>query len=197
MKMNIIITGIMAIMASVPASWQLEKEEDGIKVYLAEAENTSFKQFKVEAYIDASPLAIANAVTDLDNNYKWFSGVQKATRIKQVNTNEFLFKQVIEVPFPFKNRETVQYCTVVVNADKSVHITLVDRNNAAPLDSRYVRMPMAKGYWIITPKGTGSHIEYSFISDPGGNIPAWLANEFIVDSPFKTIKGLRQYLKNK
>lgn len=196
--MNVFLAGAIAALSVVlPVNWQLEKEGDGIKVYLANAENTSFKQFKVEAYIDASPLEIANAVTDLDHNYKWFSNVQKAERIAQINDFEFVFKQVIEMPFPFKNRETVQHCTVALQANGVVRIALSNDNSASPPDDRYVRMPLAKGYWIISPKGSGSTIEYSFISDPGGNIPAWLANEFIVDTPFKTIKGLRQYLKNK
>ena len=187
---------LLPLLAFTPTKWQLEKEEDGIKVYLGNANDTKFKQFKVEAFVDAKPHDIARAVVDLENNYKWFNNVKKAKLIKQVSNNEFLFKQVIEVPFPFKNRETVQRCRIDLRKDGTARIDLDDENTAAPADDEYVRMPMAVGYWNLTHKNGGTWVEYSFLTDPGGNIPAWLANEFIVDSPFKTIKNLRAYLKN-
>ena len=45
--------------------WKLEKDSDGIKVYLAEAENSSIKQFKVEAFVEATPMEIVDAVVDI------------------------------------------------------------------------------------------------------------------------------------
>jgi hypothetical protein len=57
-------------------------------------------------------------------------------------------------------------------------------------------MAISRGYWMLSPSEGGTEIEYSFLADPGGNIPAWLANQFIVSNPFKTIKGLRNHLKS-
>ena len=68
-------------------------------------------------------------------------------------------------------------------------------SDALAEEDDYVRMTVAKGYWILTPTQEGTNIEYSFLADPAGNIPAWLANQVIVDNPLKTIKGLREYLE--
>ena len=193
-KISIIFGALLLLSANTSPSWNLEKEADGIKVYLAKTENISFKQFKAEAFVAAKPIEIAKAVTDLDNNYKWFENVQKAEVIKKINNNELLFKQVIEVPFPFKNRQVVQYCKTTKLADGTVRIDLNEQNDAAPLDDEYVRMPLSRGYWLLKPQNGGTFVEYSFLADPSGNIPAWLANQFIVESPFKTIAALRKYL---
>jgi hypothetical protein len=75
-----------------------------------------------------------------------------------------------------------------------VRIDLKEKNDAAPAEEGLVRMPMVRGYWILTPAKGGTNIEYSFVADPGGAIPAWLANQFIVDGPFKTVSALRKYL---
>ncbi len=195
MKAVLSILTILFVLPQSTPNWKLEKQGEGIKVYTANADSTSFKQFKVEAEVEASPKEIADAVIDLDNNFKWFFGVQKGVMLDEIHPYEFTFKQVVEVPFPFKNREVVQHCTVKFLDGGIVRIDLIHRNSAAPVNDDYVRMPYSKGYWILKPNGNKTKIEYSFLADPGGNIPAWLANQFIVESPFKTITGLRKYLK--
>jgi hypothetical protein len=192
--MKYLFIASLLLIAGKEPNWKLEKEADGIKVFLAKAEDQKLKQFKVEAFVEAEPKVIAASVVDIENNYKWFSNVQKAQIIKRINTNEFLFSQVIEVPFPFDNRQVVEYCKTTYLANGVVRIDLKEQNDALPLDDRYVRMALSRGYWILTPKNGGTAVEYSFLADPSGNIPAWLANQFIVDSPFETIKGLRAYL---
>lgn len=174
--------------------WKLEKDSDGIKVYLAEAENSSIKQFKVEAFVEATPMEIVDAVVDIENNYKWFVDVEQGKLVEQISPNEFIFSQVIEVPFPFKDRQVVQNSKVTSLANGAFRIDLKSASDALVIDDDYVRMTLATGYWLLTPTPEGTDLEYSFLADPAGNIPAWLANQFIVDNPLKTIKGLREYL---
>ena len=35
-------------------------------------------------------------------------------------------------------------------------------------------------------------VEYQAHVEPGGSMPAWLANKFVVDAPFETIRDLRE-----
>jgi hypothetical protein len=196
-KMKFILIASMMLFAGQSPDWKLAKEGDGIRVYLAKAENVDFKQFKVEATIAATPQEIANAVNDLNTNYKWFLNVEQAQLIKRINKDEFVFSQVIQVPFPFDNRQVVQHCKTTYLAGGVIRIDLKEKNDAAPINDDYVRMKVSRGYWILTPTATGTLVEYSFLADPSGSIPAWLTNQFIVDSPFKTIKGLRAYLAKK
>jgi hypothetical protein len=195
MKTVLTLLAVLSVLQTEP-KWELKKEGDGIKVFVADAESSNFKQFKVEAEVAATPREIVDAVTDLENNYKWFYGVEKGEVIESYTKYNYLFKQVVAVPFPFQDRQVVQLCTVTELDEGVIRIDLKHNNKAIPADDDYVRMPFAVGYWILTPKGDKTEIEYSFLADPGGNIPAWLANQFIVDNPFKTIKALREFLKD-
>ncbi|MCW5519856.1 START domain-containing protein [Aureitalea sp. L0-47] len=187
---------IFSISSFSQPNWELKKEKDGIKVYLTKSDESKIKQFKVETFVDASPREVANAIVDLDNNYKWFVNVEKAQLLKQIGNDEFVFRQVIQVPFPFKDREVIEYCGVKELPNGVIRIELKEDNTFIPETDDYVRMAISRGYWILSPSEGGTEIEYSFLADPGGNIPAWLANQFIVSNPFKTIKGLRKYLKS-
>jgi len=194
-NMKILLVALISLSTFAQTNWELKKEKDGIKVYLANSEDTKMKQFKVETFIKASPNEIAKAVLDLENNYKWFSNVEKATLLNQVSADEFVFKQIIQVPFPFKNREVVANSAIKYLPSGVIRIDLKEDPTLIPETDEYVRMPISRGYWILTPTRGGASVEYSFLSDPGGEIPAWLANQFIVNTPFKTIKSLREYLK--
>ncbi len=46
-----------------------------------------------------------------------------------------------------------------------------------PQRSGRVRLKLCEGSWVITPKDGGkSHFVYRFAADPGGMLPAWIAN---------------------
>lgn len=193
--MNLALIALISISIFSQPNWELKKEKDGIKVYLANSDDSKVKQFKVEAFVKATPQEIADAVVDLENNYKWFVNVEKAQLLEQLGKGEFIFRQIIRVPFPFKNREVIEYCAVNDLSNGGIRIDLKEDSTFIPESDKYIRMPISRGYWILTPAEDGTNIEYSFLADPGGNIPAWIANQFIVNDPFKTVKGLREYLK--
>ena len=193
--MKFILIALISISAFSQSEWELKKDKDGIKVYLANSEDTKIKKFKVETFVKATPRAIAEAVVDIENNYKWFVNVEKAELLARINKDVFIFKQVINVPFPFQNREVVAMSSVNYLPNGVIRIDLNEKASYIPENDDYVRMPISRGYWILSPSEGGTNVEYSFLADPAGDIPVWLANQFIVSSPLKTIKGLREYLK--
>lgn len=195
--MKCTIISFLTIWLSVMANaqdWKLAREKNGIAVFLADAEGTKIKQFKANAFVDASPKSIADAILDLDNNYKWLQNVEKAELVSRVSPTNFIYRQVVNVPYPFDDRLIVLQCTQNSQPGGKIRIDLKDKNDALPLDNLYVRMPFVRGYWLLTPKNTGTDVEYCFVADPGGSIPAWLINQFIVDGPINTLTALRENL---
>lgn len=174
--------------------WKLALNKDGIKVYLADTEDSKLKQFKATVFINASPAAISAAVCDLENNYKWFDSVEKAKLISRNNANDFEYTQVINVPFPLDNRLMVTRCQVKKLANGVIRLEVNETDTEVANADKYVRMPLMRGYWHLTPENGGTQITYSFIADPGGSVPTWLVNQFIADGPYKTLSGLRKYL---
>ena len=54
-------------------------------------------------------------------------------------------------------------------------------------------MPSGKGKWVFTPLENGkTQVYHQFGGDPGGSIPAWIVNMFLVDGPYKTMLGLQE-----
>jgi len=57
-------------------------------------------------------------------------------------------------------------------------------------------MKEAIGFWLFDPiESDKVEITYQMHIDPGGSIPAWVLNMFIVDAPIDDLKAIRERVK--
>ena len=77
-----------------------------------------------------------------------------------------------------------------------VRLDLKGISDYIPERKGIVRMSKAEGSIILQPlEKRITEVTYVFHSEPGSNIPAWLANSSVAELPFKTLTGLRKILR--
>lgn len=55
-----------------------------------------------------------------------------------------------------------------------------------------IRVTQLKGQWILVPKGDQlTEVTYQLEAEPAGDIPSWLANQFVIDAPMVSLRTLR------
>ena len=65
-----------------------------------------------------------------------------------------------------------------------------------PEQPRLVRVSKFEGFWQMRPVGEGQvEVIYQAHTEPGGSLPAWLANSFVVDVPLHTLLALRRLVE--
>ena len=80
-----------------------------------------------------------------------------------------------------------------LGADGSVTRVLEGGPAYLPEAAGYVRVAEVSGFWKLEPKGVGEvEVTYQLHTEPGGSVPSWLANSFVVDAPFNTLKAMRE-----
>jgi hypothetical protein len=100
----------------------------------------------------------------------------------------------IGVPFPFENRDVVQKMKFI-QSENSLEVQITNHPDMVPLEKKLVRMDEARGSWTVT--AVDEHnisVKFQYYADPSGDIPAWMVNAFIVKSPNKTLKNLRELM---
>jgi hypothetical protein len=61
-----------------------------------------------------------------------------------------------------------------------------------------VRVRKGSGFWELEEDSIGNvKVIYQFHGEPGGEIPSWLANTFVVTHPFKVLENLKSIVKNR
>lgn len=174
--------------------WQLRKEVDNIRVYTKKSDRSELDEFKGVATIQTTIATLVNTLKSADQMHEWIPDCEVSNLI-EYQGNRQVHYTVTKVPFPLQDRDAfVQFDYDSLSNGVRVHITALPEYR--PSKDHIVRIPFLKGFWqfeYISEKET--KVTYQLQADPGGSIPGWLANAGAVDTPFNTIKSLREYLK--
>ena len=174
--------------------WKLAKVKDGITVYTRVPKGYKLKEYKAETIVNTPPERVLNVLTNADRYAEWMSGLKETKLLKTEGNSVFYIYARLSVPWPFDDRDEVSRSEIkkdTIRGGYFMPITLI--TNMVPKVKGVVRMTDGKGYWLLEPLPDGkTRVVHQFIGDPGGRIPAWIVNIFIVDSPYKTLLGLKE-----
>lgn len=179
-------------------SWDLVKENDGVKVYTRTNEVMSFKEFKATMTVKAKVEDFVAVLFDVDGLTSWGYNISEAKLLDRPNDTIQIYYAVAKAPWPYKDRDGIYKNTL--NWDKNNRSLTVDielLEDERELSKSYVRMD-GYGFWRITEISANElKIDFQMQVDPGGSIKAWLANMFVTDSPFQTMTGIRKAMSLK
>lgn len=175
--------------------WKLAKEGNGIQVYTMRDEGARVKRFRVVAQLNYEPSMIADILSDVERYTQWQEDCTEAKVVKRDGANIVVGRYVSSTPFPFSDRDVVIRSTRKSDPDGTIVFKLESTPELYPENKKMVRIREAGGHWLLSPRPDGfTDVEYEFFADPGGNLPGWLVNAFIVNGPHKTMKNLKALL---
>lgn len=179
-------------------AWKLELDKEGIRVFTRHVEGSDFKEFKGEMIMNGTVSEIADIIVDVESYPEWCYKTSNV-KILQKEENIIRYFYVSETPKFLKTR--VAYFETKIDKDRltnEVTITLRNVQSNEPIPENSLLIPIMKGYWKLTPVGENKvHVMMQMLTDPGGIIPAWLANMVVVDSPYVTLKNLSERISKK
>ena len=140
-------------------------------------------------------LAVIVAIEDYP---KWCYQTSSVNLIK-VEGNKIYYSYRSKTPPIVSDREA--YFCIELSTDSLSGSEIVDMNvyqSSEPVPKGIVRIPYAKGSWTFTPLDSGEIlVVFQMHADPGGKIPAWLANLASVESPRVTLDNFRKMVKKR
>lgn len=184
------------LMLSFPANaqenWKLVKEETGIKVYTKPESGSDYKAFKAEMQVSCKIEDIVGILKSSDSINSWIVNCRGIELLKTDDNDQYYYIET-QLPFPFKNRDMVYHFQYITINSEQVRVNVTGMPEYIEPIEGIVRMAKANGYWLLTSLDTDKIlVTYQMHVEPGGLIPAWLANPFIVNVPFSTFKELRK-----
>ncbi len=194
--LGLILTLLVVVYSPLSPAWELARNSDGIKVYTELPRGSDFKAFYAVTHVQATLRQLVAMQLHLASQPDWIQDCEKSELVKRVSDREFYVYYVTHAPWPVDDRDYVLHS--VIDQDPAslavtVHFQGVD-NMLGPTKN-CVRAAEVKGFWRFTPEpGKQVKVEYQVHADPSGNVPAWLANSFVVDQPYQTLQKLREHL---
>lgn len=197
-KLLFISTMLLAATSMNSSSWELKKDEDGIKVYVRTVEGSSFKEYKGETVLKNTTLTkVLSVIFDVENYDNLFPDVSDQKVVKQISKYHNVHYVKVSTPWPVSDRDNVTELEATVSDDgKSANISINARPDMVEKKKNLVRISAGKGHWELKENDDNSvSVLYQYHGNPGGSIPSWLANSFVVSHPFETLENLHERVK--
>ncbi|CAM3829276.1 START domain-containing protein [Ectopseudomonas alcaliphila] len=192
--MRFSVLAMMLCAAAIQADerqWQLEREEDGVSVYLADVPGSKYKAYRGVVTINADLAAVQAVQEDVTGSCSWIFSCQQQRLLETDGDVSELYTR-FEMPWPVKARDSVIQVTTRTDGDGGVTRLLKAVPQRLPEEKGFVRVQRVDGQWRLKPLGEGRvEVIYEVHTEPGGSVPSWLANSFVVDAPLQTLQGLR------
>ncbi|CAN5524686.1 START domain-containing protein [soil metagenome] len=179
------------------ANWQLAKEQEGIRVFLKNAEGSGIKMMRVECEVAAKQEAVLALLLDIPASEKWIPQTKTWYYLRRPSVTECYYYSELRLPWPVSNRDYVvhlkawqQPATKVVTVDANVLAGEV------PEKEGIVRVQVSTVKWVLYPTQNGhTRLFYQLFTDPGGSLPTSIVNYFAKQAAFDIVKKMRELVQ--
>ena len=180
-------------------SWDFIKEKDGIKIYTRVEDGKSLKSYRGVTDINAPAEKIFALMEDINNTDWWDKNLTQIKVLLYEKNKRAQYYLVYDLPWPVTDRDLCVDVTITIDPVTGERkITAVSLNEVIPEHNDMVRIKDYRQTWTIIPAGKEmTHVILEGFVDPAGSIPDWISNMLIIDSPFKTISGVREQMEKK
>jgi START domain len=186
---------LLSFRAAAQENWNLVKEEAGIKVYTKPESGSKFKAFKAEMQLSCKIENIIYVLKNTDSINNWVVNCKGVKLLRTEDSDQYYYIET-SLPLPFQNRDMVYHFQYIEANREQVRVIVTGMPGYIQPEEGIVRMVKADGYWLLTSIDTDkTSVTYQMHVEPGGLIPAWLANPFIKNVPFATFKELRNVVQ--
>lgn len=180
--------------------WVVAKDEDAISVAKSSLADSPIKAFRATTRVRSSLSALMALFYDLDFAPEW---IDRCTRVVALRRNddrhEYTLLMETHMPWPVADRDVViagrwwqdpKTLTIYLQggeADPAIY----------PENPNFVRSRHVKSNWTFRPVGNGMvEVTTEGHVDPAGHLPSWAVNVVLQESPFKTLRNLRDVIQD-
>jgi hypothetical protein len=176
--------------------WKLKKNKNGIEIFTTQSDTSAFMAFKARMTIQGSVGAFVAVLQDLDHMPDWGYNIEYARLLEKSGDTLVIYYSEASVPFPFANRDGIYLNRFIWNnQSRQLKVDIELLHNYLEVKEKLVRVK-GNGEWLVKVLGDDSlEMIFRMQVDPGGEIPAWLVNMFIDETPYETMVNIREMMK--
>lgn len=197
-KLLILFFFIQVLFSSLFAqSWDFVKEQDGIKVYTRQEIGKPLKTYRGTATIKAPAEKVFALIEDVYHTEWWEANLSEIKVLAYEKNIMARYYLVYDSPWPVSDRDLCVDVAVTIDPIKKVYqVTAVPLTGVIPENRDRVRIRDYRQAWTVSSAGpNSSDVVVEGYADPVGNIPTWISNILITETPVNAIRGARRRLE--
>lgn len=175
--------------------WKLVKEKEGIQMYTRPWKDSKFVAYKIDTILNTSLKSVVSVLDDIESYPQWASNCSEAVLLEQIGDIRITYT-VIDTPV-ISDRDMITQGVITQDPEtKIVSINYFGLDDYMDKQDDRIRMTENEGSWTIIPlKKNQTRVIWQAHANPGGSVPAWLANWGLDDVAFETLTNLKEIVK--
>ena len=188
---------LISFLLNAQTDCELRRSQDSIFVYSCKVKESKIKAIRANFTLPTTLSVLAGHLLDVASYTQWQYSIIETEVLKQESEKEVIYRAEVKAPWPVSNRDLVVRLKIDQDPEtKIMTFSIISIPDYIPAREGVVRVPLSAGHWTVTPVGRNKvKINYHFLVDPGGSIPAWLLNLSIAEGPHKTFFNLTKRIK--
>lgn len=180
---------------AAPGQESLAIDREHVRVWTVDYPGEPLRGFRAVTTVRSSLSALVSLLTDTSVATDWLYRT-KRMQLLHSDPRAGTFTVVAEMDFwPLPNRDAVVEGRL--HQDPVTHVVTIEsravRSDAVPPRPGVLRMNDMRGRWEFRPLGDGLvQVSMNGHGDPGGQIPDFLVNLMVQQTPYHTLQGLRR-----
>lgn len=176
--------------------WETVYNDNDITVATRAVPDSPIRAFHAETTVAAPVDSILALMANPNDCALWIHGCLEARILDSEGFYQRNTYQINDMPWPVTDRDLVLEIRISEQPKGRFTLAMINHPDALPLTDK-VRITQSEGSYTFTPVAGGkTHIVWEQHTDPGGQLPAWLVNQLIIDVPVKTLENLRQLVES-
>ncbi len=185
----------MDVISIMNGKWEFRVEHKGIKIFSSKVSGSEIFGFKGEIELQVSLKKLLSLFYDMANFNRWVHKLAEMEVLEKSENTEYVVRQVINTPWPLRQREVIMRSRIVSAGDNAIALTMKQEPEYLPANPKYHRVQHATGMWVFTPNGHGVvNVVFVMHLDPGKDVPAQVSNAGLFEVPFYSLSNLRSLL---
>jgi len=196
-KINLLVFGLLLHWNSYAQDdWELRRDKEGIVIYTRESKDSHLKEYRASAIIDSPIMEVYQFLKDLEYRPAW---VIRCTGLEIIDTtagNHILYHTSYDIPWPLADRDLIVEVDLSFDTEnRKARLFTTHSDIEYPLENGMVRMSPYRED-VILEELDSQHTRFTAegFADPGGHVPAWLVNMFLVDGIYDSVISTRKII---
>lgn len=199
------VLALSVICAALPAAaqshaWSKKFEEDGIAVYSRQSVSGSLHEVRMVAEIDAPPRACRNVLADNEAHPETLPNTAETRVVAREGDRVTWVYSLLDLPVVSNRDVTLRSVEEELRGPRAgyrIRFTVANDRGPPPRDG-VVRIELCTGSWefMSIDGGRRTQAVYTLLVDPGGLIPAFLANKATRQSLPNVFRAIRRWAQD-
>ena len=177
---------------SAEEEWDLKRDRDGIQVHTRSVSGSPYDEVRAETVVQGVRLSsLVALVMDADACAAWADRCAESYVVDTLSDTEALVYTHNDLPFPVKDRDVVSHARWEQDPE-TFTVRMVSEAVSGYVEEQRGRQRLTEANvsWQFVPLADGSIrvINQAHIN-PGSNLPGWITNMLLIDTPFETMKA--------